>query len=214
MKIGILGTGRVGGSLARVLTSKGHTVKIGTRDPKSEKVVNLLASINGDIQADSVSNTIDFAEVVFIATPWDVTRDIVLQGSNWQGKIAIDCTNPIELTPEGLAKGLTIGHNTSAGEEIARWIPNAKIVKALNTMGANIYENPNFGSSPATAFLCSDDGEAKQVAISLLSDMGLVPVDVGELNKARLLEPVGSLWIHLALLTGMGPDIAINLVKR
>jgi predicted dinucleotide-binding enzyme len=129
------------------------------------------------------------------------------------GKIIIDATNPIELTPAGLAAGLTIGHTTSAAEEIAEWAIGAQVVKAFNNIGASCFENLPFGSQTATAFIYGDNVDAKKIVTNLAEDIGFEVVDAEELKQARLLEPLGMLWINLAF-SGMGQDFVINLIKR
>jgi hypothetical protein len=214
MRIGIIGAGSVGGTLGRILASKGHSICFGVRNSQNEKVQSLLTTIPGEAQADSIEAAASFGEVIILATPWTATQEAITQAGNLAGKILIDCVNPIEMTPTGLAQGLLIGHHTSAAEEIAKWATGAKVVKAFNNIGASQFENLTFGSIQATAFICGDDEEAKKVVTSLAEDIGFEVVDVGELKGARLLEPLGMLWIHLAIFRGFGQKFAINLLKH
>jgi predicted dinucleotide-binding enzyme len=119
----------------------------------------------------------------------------------------------IQLGMEGLLKGLQVGYTTSGAEEVAQWAQGAKVVKAFNNIGANCYEDPQFGPVKATAFICGNDAEAKHVTTTLAQEIGFEVVDVGPLTKARLLEPLGMLWIDLAI-SGVGREFAISLVKR
>jgi hypothetical protein len=214
MKIGIIGSGSVGGTLGRVLARKGHDIMFGVRDPQSPKVQSVIEATEGKAKADSVAAAAAYGEVVILATPWTATQAAIAQAGNLNGKIVIDCTNPIALGLEGLSQGLVIGHTTSAAEEVAQWATGARVVKAFNNIGAENYEDITFRSQPATGFICGDDQAAKDVVATLGRDIGFEVVDVGELSKARLLEPLGMLWIHLAIFKGMGRDFAINLVKR
>ena len=213
MKIGIIGAGNVGGTLGRILTKKGHQIVFGVRDPQSSKVQAAVDSTGGKALAASVREAASHGEVLILATPWNATQEAIASAGNLTGKIIIDATNPLEMTPAGLAAGLTIGHTTSAAEEIAQWAPFALIVKAFNNIGASCFENLQFGSQTATTFICGDDVEAKKIVTNVAQDIGFEVIDAGDLKQARLLEPLGMLWIHLAY-SGMGQDFSINLIKR
>lgn len=213
MKIAIIGSGNVGGTLGRILTGKGHEITFGARDPQSDKVKKLLDTISGNVKADTIANAVVNSEVVILATPWDAAQDAIASAGNLSGKILIDTVNPVELSSAGLSRGLVVGQTTSAAEEIAQWASGAKVVKAFNNIGANCFENTQFGAVKATAFICGDDAEAKKVVTSLAQDVGFEVVDAGALTQARLLEPLAMLWISLAF-SGMGRDFAISLVKR
>ncbi len=213
MKIGIIGAGNVGGTLGRILTKKGHQIVFGVRDPQSSKVQAAVDSTGGKALAASVREAASHGEVLILATPWNATQEAIASAGNLTGKIIIDATNPLEMTPAGLAAGLTIGHTTSAAEEIAQWAPFALIVKAFNNIGASCFEDLQFGSQTATTFICGDDVEAKKIVTNVAQDIGFEVIDAGDLKQARLLEPLGMLWIHLAY-SGMGQDFAINLIKR
>lgn len=213
MKIAIIGAGSVGGTLGRILARKGHEIIFGVRDPQSEKVASLLQSISGTAEADSIQAAVAPADVVILATPWEGTQEALSAAGDLNEKVLIDATNPIQLGMEGLMKGLQVGHTTSGAEEVAQWAQGAKVVKAFNNIGANCYENTQFGSVKATAFICGNDAEAKKVTTTLAQDIGFEVVDVGSLTKARLLEPLGMLWIDLAI-SGVGREFAISFVKR
>ncbi len=213
MKIGIIGAGNVGGTLGRILTKKGHQIVFGVRDPQSSKVKAAVESTGGKALAATVQEAASHGEVLILATPWNATQDALAAAGNLTGKIIIDATNPIAMTPAGLAAGLTIGYTTSAAEEIAQWAPGALIVKAFNNIGASCFENLQFGSQTATTFICGDDVEAKKIVTNVAQDIGFEVIDAGDLKQARLLEPLGMLWIHLAY-SGMGQDFSINLIKR
>ncbi|MEG3857688.1 NADPH-dependent F420 reductase [Microcoleus sp. herbarium12] len=213
MKIGIIGAGNVGGTLGRILTKKGHSIVFGVRAPQSAKVQSAVEATGGNARAASVGEAASHGQVLILATPWNGTKEALAAAGDLTGKIIIDATNPIEMTPAGLAAGLTIGYTTSAAEEIAKWAIGAQVVKAFNNIGASCFENLQFGSQTATAFICGDDADAKKIVTNLAEDIGFEVVDAGELKQARLLEPLGMLWIHLAF-SGRGQDFAINLIKR
>jgi predicted dinucleotide-binding enzyme len=97
---------------------------------------------------------------------------------------------------------------------VATWAPGARVVKVFNTTGANNMANPDFGGIAATMFYCGDDAEAKAAAARLAADLGFDPVDAGNLEQARLLEPLALLWIRLAYVQKQGREIAFKLLRR
>ncbi|MEA2599274.1 MAG: 8-hydroxy-5-deazaflavin:NADPH oxidoreductase [Acidobacteriota bacterium] len=208
MRIGIIGAGNVGGSLGRGWARAGHEVTFGVRDPKDPKVQKLVAKTGA--KAASVAEAAAFGEVVAFATPWEATEDAVRHAGDLAGKVVFDCTNP--LAPQ--LAGLTHGFDTSAAEMVAAWAPGAWVVKVFNTTGANNMANPDYGGIAATMFYCGDDAEAKAAAARLAADLGFDPVDAGNLEQARLLEPLALLWIRLAYVQKQGREIAFKLLRR
>ena len=128
------------------------------------------------------------------------------------GKIVVDITNP--LTPDYM--GLTIGHSTSAAEQIAQAVPEAEVVKGFNTVFAQVLaEGANFGSGQTvTVFLASDSEHAKQTARALAESMGFQVMDAGGLKNARYLEPLAGLNIYLGYGAGLGTTIAPTWIKK
>jgi 8-hydroxy-5-deazaflavin:NADPH oxidoreductase len=208
MRIAIIGAGNVGGTLGQGWTRAGHEVTFGVRDAMHPKVAKLVEQTGA--QAGSVAEAAAFGEVVAFATPWEATEEAVRSAGDLSGKVLLDCTNP--LAPQ--LAGLTLGHTTSAGEQVASWAPGARVVKIFNTTGANNMANPDFDGAAATMFYCGDDPEAKAVAARLAADLGFDPVDAGKLEQARLLEPLALLWIRLAYVQQMGREIAFKLLRR
>lgn len=116
MKIAIIGIGNVGGTLGPAWAKAGHDVIFGVRDPNSEKVKTVLENSGPKARADGVAEAAGAAEIVVFATPWSATQDAVQAAGNLDGKLVVDCTNPI--APD--LKGLVIGTTTSAGEQVAQ----------------------------------------------------------------------------------------------
>jgi NADPH-dependent F420 reductase len=209
MRIGVIGAGNVGGALGRGWARKGHEVTFGVRHPSDPKLKPLLEETGGKAVSPAAA-AVD-AEVVVLATPWEGTEEAVrAMGDQLSGKILFDCTNP--LAPN--LSGLTHGFDTSAAEQVASWAPRARVVKIFNTIGADNMGNPDFNGVAATMFYCGDDPEAKSVGRQLAADLGFDPLDCGNLEQARLLEPLALLWIRLAYLQGMGREIGFKLMKR
>jgi 8-hydroxy-5-deazaflavin:NADPH oxidoreductase len=202
MRIAIIGAGNVGMTLGHGWVREGHEVVFGVRVPAGREVtVGRVAGI-----AEAVRE----ASVVVLATPWAAVESALSTAGSLDGKLLIDCTNPIL---PGLA-GLAVGTTESAAERIAALAPGARVVKALNTTGAANMANPRYGTERLTMFYCGDDAEAKQTVDQLLAALGFAPVDAGGLEAARYLEPLAMLWIHLAYRLGNGPDIGLQLLRR
>ena len=210
MKIAIIGAGNVGSALGHGWASAGHEIVFGVRDPNDTKVQEVVRSAGGRVRAATMRDAVAPTEVVVLATPWPAARDALIAAGPLGGKVLVDATNPLQ--PD--LSGLVIGHTTSAGEQVAAWVPGAKVVKAFNTIGAQHMTNPRFGEQRASMFLCGDDGAAKQVVAGLATALGFEPVDAGPLKQARLLEPLALLWISMALAYGQGPDIAFRLLRK
>lgn len=209
MKIAVLGTGNVGGTLGRRWAQAGHQVCFGSRDPASEKVQKLLAEAP-QATACTLRDAAANSDVILLASPWATMQSTLAALGDVTGKVVIDCINPLNET----FSGLTHGHTTSAAEVVASWVPAARVVKAFNTVSAKVMANPQFGDQSATLFYCGDDAEAKQVVHQLATDLGFEAVDAGPLSNARQLEPLAMLYIHLAVRGGWGSNTAFKIMKR
>ncbi len=210
MKIALIGTGNVGSTLGRRFAENGHDVIFGSREPQSDKVQSLLQSIGKRACADSAAEAAKAAEAAVLAVPWSAAEETARGiAGEMRGKVLIDATNPL-----GPGMSLVVGFNTSAGEQVAGWAPGARVVKAFNSIGAAIMANPKFGNDRAGLFYCGDDAAAKSVVAKLSEELGFQPIDVGPLKSARFLEPLCGIWLQLAYVQGMGPNVAFELLKR
>jgi predicted dinucleotide-binding enzyme len=209
MRIAVIGIGMVGGTLGRRWAQEGHEVMFGVREPSSEKVGQLLAESGANARAGSVAEAAAFGEVFVLATPWAGAEDAIRKAGDLSGKIVLDCTNPLKPDMSGLAD-----LHASAAEQVAAWVPGARVVKIFNTTGFKNMDNPKFGEDRVTMFYCGDDAEAKKVAAGLAEDLGFEVVDAGPLAEARSLEYLALLWIHLAYVQKLGPGIAFKLIRR
>ena len=202
-RIGILGTGDVGRSLATGFVGVGHEVKIGSRDPKGAKVKELLGKVGRGASAGTFAEAAAFGEVVVLATLWSGTEAAIRLAApgNFNGKVVIDATNPLifaENAPPALALGLT----DSGGEQVQRWLPGAKVVKAFNTVGFAHMFKPQFAGGPPDMFIAGNDDGAKKVVTEILGSFGWSTVDAGGIEGARLLEPMCLLWVGYGVRTG------------
>src|SRR5579872_7303533 len=134
MNIGIIGSGNVGGALGTRWAKGGHRVTFGSRDPNGKDIKDLLARAGSNARAATMQDAAKSAEVLLVATPWLVTKEIVQGLGDLSGKVVIDAVNP--LLPD--LSGLALANTTSAAEQMAGWARGARVVKAFNTVGSNI----------------------------------------------------------------------------
>ena len=210
MRIGILGAGNVGGTLGRGWAGKGHDVFFGVPRPEDGKTQDLIRGIGPKARAGTVRDAAAFAEVVVLATPFQATEEAIQEAGDLTGKVVVDCTNP--LTTD--FSRLTIGHTTSGLEQVIRWAKGAKVFKAFNQTGFGNMANPVLEGCRAIMFVCGDDEASKPTVLRLVSDIGFEALDAGDSTAARLLEPFGMLWIHLANARNMGRDWAFGVLRR
>jgi predicted dinucleotide-binding enzyme len=179
MKIGILGTGTVGQSLAAGFKKYGHDVKLGHRDPKQ-----------------SYADAARFGEVVLLCTPWSGTENAIklTDPKNLAGKVVIDVTNPLK-SEESEAPALAIGFTDSGGEQVQRWLPQARVVKAFNIVGNDLMIDPKLPGGPPDMFIAGNDAAAKQTVTQICKQFGWPVVDIGGIEGSRLLEPLAMLWV-------------------
>jgi 8-hydroxy-5-deazaflavin:NADPH oxidoreductase len=210
-KIAIIGAGSVGSTLAKGWTKAGHSICFGLRNPHESKYHDLVSALGSSASAASNSEAAASADVVVLATPWLGTQEAVEACGDLSGKIVIDATNPLKKD----LSGLTVGHETSGGEQVAEWARQAAVYKAFNTTGFNIMENPEIGEKKAVMFFCGNGSDGQTAVVkSLVEDIGFEPVHAGGLETARLLEPYALLWIQSAYKFGLGRDFAFGLLKR
>ncbi|MDL1863587.1 NADPH-dependent F420 reductase, partial [Betaproteobacteria bacterium PRO7] len=151
-------------------------------------------------------------DVLILATGYaDAVPALEALGS-LQGKIVVDITNP--LTADYM--GLTIGHTTSAAEEIAKAFPGARIVKAFNTVFAQVLaEGADFGKGQVVpVFVAGDNAQAKQTVSEIARSIGFDAIDAGPLKNARYLEPLAGLNIYLGYGAGLGTNIAPTWLRK
>jgi predicted dinucleotide-binding enzyme len=210
MKIAVIGSGNVGGTLGRRWAQAGHTVIFSSRTPDSEAMRKLLAASGATASTASPLDAAAAADVILLASPWKATKDMLAAAGDLKGKVLIDVQNP--LLPD--LSGLEIGTTTSAAETIAGWAPGARVVKAFNTIGTSVMDNPRFGDEKAVLFYCGDNADAKAQVHTLAADLGFDPQDAGPLTQARILEPFALLWISLAFTRGFGTRFAFQILRR
>ncbi|WP_137894647.1 NAD(P)-binding domain-containing protein [Ramlibacter sp. 2FC] len=209
MKVTVIGAGNMGSAFVQQLTRAGHQVSVTARD--AEKAAKVAASAPGAKAVPTVGAA-EGADAVVLATGFGDAVAALRSVGNLAGKVVIDITNP--LTADYM--GLTIGHSTSAAEEIAKAVPDAEIVKAFNTVFAQVLaEGADFGKGQkVSVFVAGDSQQAKQTAVALAESMGFSVVDAGGLKNARYLEPLAGLNIYLGYGAGLGTSIAPAWIRK
>jgi 8-hydroxy-5-deazaflavin:NADPH oxidoreductase len=209
MRIAIIGIGNVGSALARGLSRAGHEILLGVRDTNNPDAAALARETRAEIKAPA--DAAASGEVVVLALPWQAAESAVKGLGSLKGKIVIDCINPLAMRDGRL--GLDRGFNTSGAEALAAWVPEARIVKTLNQVGAEMMEDNSALPHRPAMFMAGNDAAAKSTVAALLSDLGFEPFDAGDLTKARLLEPYAMVWINQALVQGKGRNWAFAAVE-
>lgn len=196
MKVGVLGSGIVGRVLATAFISEGHQVMLGTRNISKEEVIQWQKE-NPKALLGSFQDTAQFGELIVLAVGGLVVEDAIqLAGKeHFFEKIVIDTTNPIAAVPpeNGVLKYFT-SLESSLMERIQSLLPDAKLVKAFNSVGNAFMYKPNFKEGTPTMFICGNDEEAKQTVTGILSSFGWETEDMGGAASARAIEPLCILW--------------------
>ncbi len=208
MKIGIIGTGRLGSAIGKIWTEKGHVIMFGSQDPQKAK--KLANSISTNANGGTFKEAADFSDVLILAIPWSGAKESIKAAGDLNGKIIVDSTT----TAAPHLGGAIIRITPSAAEKIVKWAEGAKVIKTVHTIGVESLDKLLFGTQQASLFICGDDLDAKSKTKQLGLDLGFDVIDAGPLINARLIEPLAMLWIELAYNQGMGTDIAFKLLRR
>jgi len=214
MRVGILGSGGVGQDLGLGFIGLGHDVKMGSRNPAKKVIKAWLARAGKRASAGTFAEAAAFGELAVLAIRWTGTENAIhLAGpDNLAGKVVIDVTNPLLSRPNALP-WLAVGGSDSASEQVQRWLPKAKVVKAFNSVNHAHMVKPSFPGGPPDMFICGDDAAAKKTVAGICRDFGWGVVDMGKLEAARLLEPLALIYIRNAIQTGKW-DYAFKLLKK
>lgn len=204
MRIAIVGSGKVGEGLGRAWSRAGHAVTFAARDPNDAEVIALAHALGGAVKG--VAEALATAEVIALAMPFGAAPAVAQALPSWDGRIVIDCTNPI-------GPGLTLlhGHTDSGSEVLARLLTGARVVKSFSAQGAENLAHPAYDGVAASNFYCGDDPAAKAVVRDLVAEAGFEPVDVGGLTSARYLEPLTLLWITAS--RTLGRNFAFKVLR-
>ena len=202
MKVAIIGTGNMASGLANSLVGAQYQVAIGSRDPV--KAAALAEKVGHGAQGGGIAAAVKLADIVVLAVPFAGAAEALKAADDLAGKVLVDISNPISAD----YKSLVIGHTTSAAEEIQALVPKAVVVKAFNTLFAQLLSADARQGKTLQVFVAGDDEAAKAQVSVLARSMGFEPVDAGPLNNSRFIEPIGEMNIHFGYFLGKGPTVA------
>ena len=197
MKIAVIGYGTVGKKFAELFCSAGYDVIVGLRSAPVDPIPYPQASFKEAAKA---------ADTVALAIPFSACADVLPEiAEASKGKVVIDSTNPVnsDWSPKLLGQ-----EDYSAGEEVSRLLPDAQVVKAFNTIFADVMDKPVRDGKQITAFVAGDNDSAKHIVANLAAKIGYAPVDTGPLYTARYLESMAHLNIQIAVGQEGGTDAA------
>jgi predicted dinucleotide-binding enzyme len=211
MNIGILGTGMVGEALGAKFTQLGHRVKMGSRTANNENATKWAQSAGPNASQGTFEEAAVFGEMVFLCLKGSVFLDIAktLSPASINDKVVVDVSNPLDFSKGGM---LSLCNTTSLGEEVQKAVPNAKVVKTLNTVNCEVMINPAKGGDP-TMLVCGNDSQAKDKVVNVLKTMGWRDIiDLGDISKSRGTEMLLPLWLNLFQMYGH-PHFGFKVVK-
>lgn len=196
MQIAVLGTGTVGRALAARLAELGHHVVLGTRDPAATRSREDWAEVPG-VELGTFEAAAEGAEVVVHAGNGAAALDLLGAAGDLAGKVLVDVSNPLDFSA-GFPPTLSVKDTDSLGEQVQRAFPDARVVKTLNTLTADLMVHPERLPEPTSVFVSGDDTAAKDVVTGLLTAMGHRDViDLGGIETSRGVEMWLPLWLRL-----------------
>ena len=211
MRIGILGSGLMGGKLGTLFARAGHEV-VFSYARSEEKLKKLARDAHGKARAGTPGEAAQEADAVLLAVHWSRVADVLHQAGDVSAKVIVTCSLPMNADDTGLV----VAHSSSGAEELAKMLPKARVVSAFNTVPSEVlfgvYEARRKAGRPSLVY-CGDDESGKAVAAELIRDAGFDPVDAGPLRIARYTEPFALLIAQLAYEGTGGPELAYRFER-
>lgn len=211
MRIGILGSGLMGGKLGTLFARAGHEVTF-SYARNEQKLQRFAREAGGNARAGTPAEAARGADALLLAVHWSRVDDVLKQAGDMSGKVIVSCSLPMNANDTALV----IGHTSSGAEALARKRRKARIVAAFGTVPSEVlfgvFERRRRANRPSLLY-CGDDRRAKRVAARLIRDVGFDPVDAGSLSSARYLEPFTLLVAQLAYETSRGPALAYRFER-
>jgi len=206
MRIGILGSGLMGGKLGTIWTRAGHEV-VFSYSHSEQKLKKLARDAKGKARAGSPREAAQEADAVLLAVHWSRVDDVLQQAGDLSGKVIVSCSLPMNADDTDLV----IAHTSSGAEELAKKLPKARVVSAFSTVPSEVlfgvFEARRKATKPNVVY-CGDDAGSKKIAAQLIRDVGFDPIDAGPLRLARYIEPFTLLIGRLAYEGEKGPELA------
>lgn len=217
MDIGVLGTGSVGRSIAGALVRAGHRVRMGSRTAGNPKAIEWVMTAGEDASEGSFADAARFGRVIFNCTAGAVSLQALRQcrAENLSGKLLIDVANPLDFSA-GMPPTLTVCNTDSLGEQIQREFPEARVVKALNTINSDVMVNPAMLGADHPLLICGNDRTAVAEATDLIVRAfhwrreNVMPL--GDITAARATEMYVPLWVRLMGTLGT-PHFSLGIVR-
>ena len=211
MRIGILGSGLMGGKLGTIFARAGHEV-VFSYARSEQKLERLAREAKGKAQPDTPREAAQEANAVLLAVHWSRIDDVLKLAGDLSGKVVVTCSLPMNDDDTGLV----VAHTSSGAEELAKRIPKARVVSAFNTVPSEVlfgvFAARRKARRPSLVY-CGDDSRSKRVAAELIRDVGFDPVDAGPLRIARYTEPFALLIGQLAYEGKGGPELAYRFER-
>ena len=211
MRVGILGSGLMGGKLGTLFARAGHEVVFSYARNK-DKLAGLARSAGRNARAGTPREAAQEADVILLAVHWSRMDDVLSRAGDLEGKVIVSCSLPMNADDTELV----VAHASSGAEELAKRVPDARIVAAFNTVPSEVLfgvfaarRKPN---RPSLVY-CGDDPDGKRVAARLIRDIGFDPVDVGPLRTSRYIEPFALLVAQIAYEGQGGPELAYRFER-
>jgi predicted dinucleotide-binding enzyme len=211
MRIGVLGSGLIGGRLGTIFARAGHEV-VFTYARKPEKLKRLASESGHGARAGTPAEAAEDAEVLLLAVHWSRIDDVLEKAGDLAGRVVLSCSLPMNADDSVLL----VAHTSSGAEMLAKKIPRARVVSAFNTVPSEVlsgvFESRRRTPRPSLVY-CGDDRKAKEAAAALIRDAGFEPLDAGPLRSARFTEPFALLVAHLAYEGDGGPELAYRFER-
>ena len=211
MRIGILGSGLMGGKLGTIFARAGHDVVFSYSHSK-EKLDKLARDAGKKARAGTPSEAAQDADAVLLAVHWSRVDDVLNQAGDVSGKVIVSCSLPMNADDTALI----IAHTASGAEELAKKVPKARVVSAFGTVPSevlfDVFERRRNVTKPSLVY-CGDESKSKKTAAKLIRDVGFDPVDAGPLRVARYTEPFTLLIAQLAYEGKGGPELAYRFER-
>ena len=206
MRVGVLGSGLIGGKLGTIFARAGHEVVFSYARSK-EKLKKLARDAHGNARAGTPSEAAQEADALLLAVHWSRIEHVLNQTGDLSGRVIVSCSLPMNDDNTELV----VAHTSSGAEELGRKLPKARVVSAFNTVPSEVlfgvYEARSKGRRPSLVY-CGNDERGKVVAAELIRDVGFDPLDAGPLRIARYTEPFALLVAELAYEGEGGPALA------
>jgi predicted dinucleotide-binding enzyme len=211
MRVGILGSGLMGGTLGTLFARAGHEV-VFSYSRSRKNLERLARDARGGARAGTPREAAQDADALLLAVHWSRLGDVLKQAGDLSGKVIVTCSLPMDAENTGLV----IAHVSSGAEALARKVPKARVVCAFNTVPSEVlsgvYEARRRAARPSLVY-CGDDSRSKKIAAELIRDVGFDPVNAGPLRMARYTEPFALLIAQLAYGGKGGPELAYRFQR-